>query len=94
MSNVFQMMPKAPQRSVSEPDFGGGDGGGSDMESRVKRLEDDLREIKSDTKAILTDVAELKGKVSMLPGYGGIALVVALIVGLSTLIQMLPDLLP
>ncbi|OWJ79356.1 hypothetical protein [Haematobacter genomosp. 1] len=55
---------------------------------RVASLESDMKEVKADMKVLRTDVAELKGKVSMLPGYGGIALIVGLIVGLSTIAQV------
>ena len=73
---------------------GGDPPGGGMLEARVKQLEDDMREVKSDLKALRSDVSELKGKVSMLPGYGGIALVVGVIVGLSTAIQVLARFLP
>lgn len=58
------------------------------LEMRVGRLEDDVKDLRSDMKAVRADLAELKGKVSMLPGYGGIALVVGIIVGLSTVAQV------
>ena len=46
------------------------------LESRVGRLEDDVKDLKADMKVVRSDLAELKGKVSMLPGYPGIALIV------------------
>lgn len=58
------------------------------LEARIKHLEDDMKEIKGDTKQMRSDLAELKGRVAMLPGYGGIALIVGLIVGLSTIAQI------
>lgn len=58
------------------------------LEARVARLEDDVKELCGDMKAVRSDLAELKGKVSMLPGYGGIALIVGLIVALSTAAQL------
>lgn len=64
------------------------------LEQRVKHLEDDMKEVKSDLKALRSDVAELKGRVSMLPGYGGIALIVGLIVALSTAAQIAARFLP
>lgn len=66
------------------------DGGGGDdmLEMRVKHLEEDMKEVKSDLKALRADVSELKGRVAMLPGYGGIALIVGLMVGLSTVAQI------
>lgn len=59
-----------------------------DLTPRVARLEDDMKEVRADLKALRSDVSELKGKVSMLPGYGGIALIVGLIVALSTAVQI------
>ena len=67
---------------------GGGPTGGDMLEQRVKHLEDDIKEVKSDLKILRSDVAELTGRVSMLPGYGGIALIVGLMVGLSTAAQI------
>lgn len=64
------------------------------MEARVARLEDDVKEIRGDIKALRSDVSELKGKVSMLPGYGGIALIVGVIVALSTLVQVAARFMP
>lgn len=46
---------------------GGGDGTFDGMDARIKRLEDDFREIKGDLKTLVKDVAEIKGKVSALP---------------------------
>lgn len=69
-------------------DTGGEPPGGNMLEDRVARLEEDMKEVRADTKATRIDVSELKGRVSTLPGYGGIALVVGLIVGLSTLAQI------
>ncbi|MFG1376980.1 hypothetical protein [Xanthobacter autotrophicus] len=37
------------------------------MEARVARLEDDMKEIRSDLKALRIDVAEMKGRVASLP---------------------------
>lgn len=58
------------------------------LEARVARLEDDVKELRGDMKVVRADLAELKGKVSMLPGYGGIALIVGLMVALSTAVQV------
>lgn len=73
-----------------DADLKTGRGGGNDggMEQRISRLEEDVKEIKTDLKALRSDVSELKGRVSMLPGYGGIALIVGLIVALSTAAQI------
>ena len=72
---------------------GGGTSGG--MEARIAHLEEELKELKSDIRGlrkdvsgVRTDVGELKGRVAMLPGYGGMTLIVGLIVGLSTASQL------
>lgn len=51
------------------PGYKGGDEppGGTEMEARVKRLEDDMKEIKADLKSLLKDSNEIKGKVSNMP---------------------------
>lgn len=46
---------------------GGGGGTIDDMEARVKRLEDDMKEIKGDLKSLLQSSAEIKGKIDGLP---------------------------
>jgi hypothetical protein len=47
----------------------GGDGGGTSdgMEARVKRLEDDGKELRQDLKTIMRDLAEIKGRVNAMP---------------------------
>ena len=52
------------------PHYDGGDDGppgGPELEARVKRLEDDMKEIKGDLKSLLKDSAEIKGKISNMP---------------------------
>lgn len=46
-----------------------GDGGGTSdgMEARVKRLEDDGKELRQDLKTILRDLSEIKGRVNAMP---------------------------
>jgi hypothetical protein len=46
-----------------------GDGGGTfdDMEPRVRSLEEDMKEIKRDLKALLIDSAEIKGTLKSMP---------------------------
>ena len=51
-------------------------------------LEADMKVIKSDLKSIRERLARLEGEVSRLPGHGGIALIVGLIVALSTAAQI------
>lgn len=65
----------------------GGDGGGGMLE-RVKRLEEDVKEARADLKAVREKLAKIEGEVSRLPGYPGIAMIVGLIVALSTAAQI------
>jgi hypothetical protein len=51
------------------------------FEERVKRLESDVAGLRSDVKAVRADLAELKGRVSVLPGYPGIAVIMAIVSG-------------
>lgn len=57
----------APSGAPSHLSDGGGGGTSDGMEARVKRLEDDFKEIRADLKTLLREVAEIKGKVSSLP---------------------------
>lgn len=51
-----------------EPLKSGGGGGTFDgMEARIKRLEDDSKEMRTDLKAIRIDLAEIKGKIANMP---------------------------
>lgn len=72
----------------------GSGGGGMDLAARIDRLEEDMKEVKADMKALRSDVSELKGKVSMLPGYGGISVIVGVIVTLATAAQIFSKYLP
>ncbi|ULB10712.1 hypothetical protein ORIO_12440 [Cereibacter azotoformans] len=58
------------------------------LEARVARLEDDMKELKSDMKNVRDRLAKIEGEISRLPGYPGIALVVGVIVALSTAAQI------
>lgn len=58
------------------------------LEARVKHLEDDMKEIKSDLKTMRERLARMEGEISRLPGYPGIAVVVGIIVALSTAAQI------
>lgn len=52
------------------PHYDGGSGGppgGPELETRVKRLEDDMKEIKGDLKTLVKDIAEMKGRLSAMP---------------------------
>lgn len=76
--NVVQL---ASQRSARSTLKNGNNGGTFDgMEARVKHLEDDMKEVKSDLKTLIKDVSEIKGKIGMLPGWGGLMLVTGFIV--------------
>lgn len=46
---------------------GGGGGTFDGMETRVKALEDDIKEIKRDLRALLIDSAEIKGTLKSMP---------------------------
>lgn len=61
--------PWPPPSSADEVPLHSGDGGGTfdGMEARVKRLEDDMREVKSDLKTLIRDVSEIKGRVANMP---------------------------
>lgn len=67
---------------------GGGGGNSGGMETRIAHLEDSMKEVKTDLKNIRERLARLEGEVSRLPGYGGIAVIVGLIVALSTAVQI------
>lgn len=74
-----------------------GDGGGTfdGMEARVKRLEDDMKEIKGDLKSLLKDSSEIKGRLAGMPStwqiVGIVAAMLALVIagggGLLTLLR-------
>lgn len=54
----------------------------------IGRLEEDMKEVKSDLKNVRERLARIEGEIARLPGYGGIALIVGLMVGLSTAAQI------
>jgi hypothetical protein len=56
------------------------------MEARVARLEDDMREIKTDLKALRLDSAEIKGRISQLPSTKEMITLVIGVLGLAFLI--------
>ncbi|MGC4389586.1 hypothetical protein [Rhizobiales bacterium] len=86
---------------------GGGGGTFDGMETRVKSLEDDMKEIKGDLKTLLKDVAEmkgmlrsmpsaesfghLKGRVDSLPTTAKVATIISIAVGLMTLVTRWQD---
>ena len=81
----------AQVESLQNPDRAShsGGGGGSGMEYRIRCLEEDMSELKSDMKIVRSDLAELKGKVSLLPGYPGIASIMALVGGALLIVSRL-----
>lgn len=65
--------------------------GGDMLEQRVIHLENDMREVKSDLKLLRQDVAEMKGKLAMLPGWPGLLLVAGFIVtAVGVMIRFVP----
>lgn len=75
------------------PDHGlkDGDGGGTSdgMEARVKRLEDDGKELRSDLKTIMRDLSEIKGRVNAMPTtWQMIGLIVAMAIAIFTVIRV------
>jgi outer membrane murein-binding lipoprotein Lpp len=75
--------PRPPASTLS-----GGEGGGTmdPMEARVARLENDMREIKADLKALRLDSAQIKGRISQLPSTKEMITLVIGVLGLAFLI--------
>jgi len=68
---------------IKRPTGGGGDGGDmSDIETRIKRLEDQSKEVGGDLKAIRIDLAEMKGKLSAMPSTWQIITICAALIGI------------
>lgn len=68
---------------------GGGGGKSDDMEARVKRLEEDSKDMRADLKAIRIDLAEIKGKLSAMPStWQMVGFVVAIAVAMFTVIRV------
>jgi len=68
-----------------------GDGGGTfdGMEARIKRLEEDGKELRQDLKTILRDLAEIKGRVNAMPTtWQMVGFVVALALAIFTIIRI------
>lgn len=73
------------------PSDGGGTSGG--MEARIKRLEDDYKEVRGDLKTLLVDVAVLKERVTHLPTKGWAVGAIATMLTLTTaLVTLAPKL--
>lgn len=64
--------------------FGSGrdDGNGGDMEARVQRLEDDIKEVKTDLKAIRQTLSDMTAKVNNLPATWQLIAINAAMLGL------------
>lgn len=59
------------------------------MEARVKRLEDDSKEMRADLKAIRVDLAEIKGRMSAMPTtWQMVGLIVAMAVAIFTVVRV------
>ncbi|WP_437871573.1 hypothetical protein ACSD7O_24985 [Methylorubrum extorquens] len=67
----------------------GGDGTSGGMEHRVRRLEDDYKEVRADLKTLLVDVAVLKERVTHLPTKGWAVGAIVTTLGLITAIVTL-----
>ncbi|WP_370281538.1 hypothetical protein [Pseudooceanicola sp.] len=81
-------------RDAERLQTGGGGPYDPGMEQRVANLENRMNRVEAKLDAINERTARMDGEISRLPGYGGIALVVGLIVGLSTAAQIAASLLP
>jgi hypothetical protein len=75
-------------RAGSRPPLQSGGGGGTfdRMEARVKALEDRSDRVDGKLDALIRDVAEIKGKLSNMPGYPGLFVVCGTLAGLVALI--------
>ena len=59
------------------------------MEARVKRLEDDSKEMRADLKAFRVDLAEIKGRMSAMPTtWQMVGLIVAMAVAIFTVVRV------
>lgn len=67
----------------------GGDGTSGEMEARLKRLEDDYKEVRGDLKTLLVDVAVLKERVTHLPTKGWAVGAIVTLIGIMTAIATL-----
>lgn len=92
--NAMGALTEAHKKRLDSLQNGGGGGTFDGMQVRIQHLEDDMKEVKSDLKNIRERLARLEGEVSKLPGYGGIALIVGVIVALSTLVQVASRFIP
>jgi len=71
---------------------GGGGGTFDGMDARVTSLEKDMTKIKTDMKDVRERMARMEGEISRLPGYPGIATIVALVGGgLLIVSRLFPD---
>ena len=67
----------------------GGDGTFDGMEARVKRLEDDGKELRQDLKTIMRDLSEIKGRVNAMPTtWQMVSFVVALALAIFTIVRI------
>ncbi len=83
--NLDDFRPGAGEAEVGKPikrSGGGGGGDMSDIDARVKRLEDQSKEVGGDLKAIRIDLAEVKGKLSAMPSTWQIITICAALIGI------------
>jgi len=59
------------------------------LEHRVQHLENDVSEIKGDVKDVRDRLAKIEGKVDMLPGYPGIAVIMTIVGGALLIVSRL-----
>lgn len=90
MSNVINLTDGTSYDDGDAPLKSGSGGGTSDgMEARVKRLEDDGKELRSDLKTIMRDLSEIKGRVNAMPTtWQMIGLIVAMAIAIFTVIRI------
>lgn len=100
MTNVFNISDGTTFISSSNKSdhlkHGGGDGTSGDMEARVKRLEDDGKELRADLKTIIRDLGDIKAKLSGIDGrinampttWQMVGFVVALALAIFTIIRV------
>ncbi|WP_108397586.1 hypothetical protein [Devosia submarina] len=79
----------ALRAAKQEPLKSSGGGGTSDgMEARIKRLEEDGKELRQDLKTIMRDLSEIKGRVNAMPTtWQMVGFIVALCVAFFTYIR-------
>lgn len=84
-----QQLARANASNAGNLKHGGGGGIFDGMEARIKRLEDDAKDFRSDLKAIRIDLAEIKGRLSAMPStWQMVGLIVAIAVGMFAVVRI------